>query len=380
MNAKKLRRLGVLVGGGDAPGVNPAIRGTVYRAADAGIEMVGLWDGWAGLLDDAIEHAWTLERAEARTWYRDGGSLLGASRTNPFHCVDGDGDVRRDRSSEVLANVERLGLDGVIALGGEDTLAVAKRLHDAGLPVIGVPKTVAKDLAETDYTLGFDTAVRTAAESIERSRTPAGSHHWVQVVEVMGRFAGHLALWAGAAGGASITLIPEQPFELQRIAKLLNERLHPEHRDRRFPRYALLVAAEGARPAGGEPIATEPGLDDFGRPRLGGIAVFLADWIKRETPHDARALALGHVQRGGAPSHVDRVMGWMFGVAAVEAAITGAWGRMVAARGYVPECEIVLPSLADAVARIATLDVARFYDVERYTITSRIAPRIEPRA
>jgi 6-phosphofructokinase len=376
MNAKKLRRLGILVGGGDAPGVNAAIRGAVYRAADDGVEVVGLWDGWAGLLDDAVDHAWTLERAEVRTWYRDGGSLLGASRTNPFHCGSGKSEPKRDRSSEVLTNVERLGLDGVIALGGEDTLAVARRLFDAGLPVVGIPKTVAKDVAETDYTLGFDTAVRTASELIERSRTPAGSHHWVQVVEVMGRFAGHLALWAGAAGGASITLVPEKPFELKRIAKLLNERLHPEHHDRRFPRYAVLVAAEGARPVDGEPVALDPGLDDFGRPRLGGIAAFLADWIKRETPHDARALALGHLQRGGAPSHVDGVMGWFFGVAAVEAALGGAWGRMVGARGFVPECDVVLPTLADAIARIATLDVARFYDEERYAITSRVAPRI----
>ena len=364
MTRKDIRRIGVLTGGGDAPGLNPAIRSLVYRAADDKIEVVGIYDGWEGLLDGFAEHTWVLDPHTVRTWDRDGGTNLGSSRTNPFkHKVDGK---KVDRSAEVLRNLEALGLDGLCAIGGEDTLGVASKLADLGAPVVGIPKTIDKDLSATDYTLGFDTSVRTVAEVVERSRTPAGSHHWVQVVEVMGRHAGHLALWSGLAGGAYIILIPEVPFDLRRVFELLDERLSMRHRDRKFPRYAVVVAAEGAVPRGGHEITVDGDKDEFGHTRLGGIGAWLAEKIRTDTAHDARAVALGHPQRGGPPSPVDRHMGWLYGIAAVEALQKNEWGKMVSARGVAPACDISLVPIADAVAKLNLVDVDRHYDAHRY--------------
>ncbi len=361
-----IRRIGVLTGGGDAPGLNPALRAVTYRAADDGIEVIGIYDGGEGLLDGFVEHTWLLDPPTVRTWDRDGGTNLGSSRTNPFRHASGDGG-KRDRSAEVLRNIEALRLDSLIAIGGEDTLGVAKKLAELGAPVVGIPKTIDKDLSATDYTLGFDTSVRTVAEIIERSRTPAGSHHWVQVVEVMGRHAGHLAFWSGLAGGAFLILIPEHPFDFARVKELLDERLSRRTpSDRRYPQYAVVVAAEGAVPQGGHEITIDGATDEFGHTKLGGIGAWLAEKIRNDTDHDARSVALGHVQRGGPPSPVDRAMGWLFGVAAVEAIHKKAWGKMVSARGVAPACDISLASLADAVARLNLVDVARYYDTRRY--------------
>lgn len=368
IRTKAIRRIGVLTGGGDAPGLNPAIRAVVYRAADDGIEVVGLHDGWASLLNENLEETWKLDVSTVRRWDRDGGTNLGSSRTNPFRYQHGKNLV--DRSREAFKNIGALGLDGLVAIGGEDTLGVAKGLSEMGAPVVGIPKTIDKDLAATDYTLGFDTSVRTVAEIVERSRTPAGSHHWVQVVEVMGRTAGHLAFWAGMAGGAYLTLVPEHPFRLDRVYKLLDERLGTGRRDRRSPRYAVVVVAEGAMPEGGHEFVVDGEKDAFGHTRLGGIGAWLAEKIRAETEHDARAVALGHPQRGGAPSTVDRNMGWLFGTAAVEALINNQWGKMVSARGIAPACEISLVPLRDATRELNLLDVARYYDPMRY------APRL----
>jgi ATP-dependent phosphofructokinase / diphosphate-dependent phosphofructokinase len=361
---KKIKRIGVLTGGGDAPGLNPAIRSLVYRAADDDIEVVGLYDGWEGLLDGFSEHTWVLDPLTVRTWDRDGGTNLGSSRTNPFKHKSGE--TRVDRSDEVLRNIERLGLDGLVAIGGEDTLGVARRLGEKGAPVVGIPKTIDKDLSATDYTLGFDTSVHTVAEIVERSRTPAGSHHWVQVVEVMGRHAGHLALWAGLAGGAFMILLPEHPFEMKKVYQLLDERLTVRHRDRKYPRYAVVVVAEGAVPKGGHEITVDQAKDEFGHARLGGIGSWLAEKIRKDTSHDARAVALGHPQRGGPPSPVDRAMGWLFGVAAVEAVVGNHWGKMVSARGIAPACDISLVNLVDATSKLNLVDVEKYYDTERY--------------
>lgn len=361
---EKIKRIGVLTGGGDAPGLNPAIRSLVYRAAEDGIEVVGIYDGWEGLLDGFAEHTWVLDPHTVRTWDRDGGTNLGSSRTNPFKHKQGDRRV--DRSGEVIKNIKELGLDGLVAIGGEDTLGVAKKLADLGAPVCGIPKTIDKDLSGTDYTLGFDTSVRTVAEIIERSRTPAGSHHWVQVVEVMGRHAGHLAFWAGVAGGSFLTLIPEYPFETKRVYELLDERLSVKHRDRKYPRYAVVVVAEGAVPKGGHEVTVDGEKDDFGHTRLGGIGAWLAEKIRKETTHDARAVALGHPQRGGPPSPVDRHMGWLYGIAAVEAVIRNEWGMMVSSRGVAPACDISLVPLAKATEKLNLVDVDRYYDTNRY--------------
>ncbi len=358
-----VRRIGVLTGGGDAPGLNPAIRAVVWKAAELGIEAVGIYDGWRGMMDGGDEPV-PLDVEKVRYWDLDGGTHLGSSRTNPFnHKVDGQ---RVDASEQVLRNFERLGLDALVPIGGEDTLGVAAKLAKKGAPVVGIPKTIDKDLGGTDYTLGFDTSLRTCVDIIERSRTPAGSHHWVQVVEVMGRHAGHLALWSGLAGGAYITLIPEAPFEVQKVLKLLDERLSRGKKDRRLPRYAVIVVAEGALPSGGHEITVEQKVDAFGHARLGGIGAWLSEQIRATTPWDSRAVALGHPQRGGTPSPIDRIMGHLFGSAAVEACIMGTWGKMVSARGIAPACHLSLVDLDEATKGLNLVDVAHHYNIERY--------------
>src|SRR6187397_1638226 len=245
------KRVGVLTGGGDAPGLNPAIKGLVYRGSELGLEVIGLFDGWRSLMNPAPD-VLPLDGETVRRWDRDGGTNLGPSRTNPFKQLNEEG-APGDRSHEVIENIERLKLDAVVVCGGEDTLGVAATLAQRGVPIVGVPKTIDKDLAGTDYTLGFDTALRNISEIIERSRTPAGSHGWVQVVEVMGRHAGHLALWSGVAGQAHVILIPEHPFRYERIFELISARhgdIDPLHRRTQRPRYSVIVVAEGAREEG----------------------------------------------------------------------------------------------------------------------------------
>jgi 6-phosphofructokinase len=362
-----VKRIGVLTGGGDAPGLNPAIKGLVYRASEHGIEVVGLYDGWRSLLDPLTETL-PLDRAMVRRWDRDGGTNLGSSRTNPFKVV-GDNGERVDRSCEVLANIERLGLSAIVACGGEDTLGVAARLSEKGIAVVGVPKTIDKDLAGTDYTLGFDTALRNVTEVIERSRTPAGSHGWVQVIEVMGRHAGHLALWSGAAGQADLILIPEHPFRYEKIYKHLKQRMGDTialPHDTRRPRYSVIVVAEGAMAEDGGLITVDDRQDAFGHARLGGIGEVLSKKIMSETPYEARSAMLGHPQRGGHPSPVDRIMGLLFGARAADAVADNEFGKMVSARGIAPACELSLVEISTVLGRLNTVDVERHYDTERY--------------
>src|SRR5437870_2452315 len=264
-------RVGVLTGGGDAPGLNPAIKGLVYRGSQLGLEVFGLFDGWRGLLNPLPE-VLPLNRQAVRRWDRDGGTNLGSSRTNPFKQLTAAG-TSHDRSGEVIANIEKLELDALVVCGGEDTLGVAAKLSEKGVAVVGVPKTIDKDLAGTDYTLGFDTALRNVTEVIERSRTPAGSHGWVQVIEVMGRHAGHLALWSGVAGQAHLILIPEHPFRYERIFDHLKTRLGDMDLARglsRRPRYSVIVISEGAYAEDGEMVTIDDRHDAFGHRRLGG--------------------------------------------------------------------------------------------------------------
>src|SRR5215467_313238 len=302
------RRVGVLTGGGDAPGLNPAIKGLVYRGSELGVEVIGLYDGWRSLLNPLPE-VLPLDRNTVRRWDRDGGTNLGSSRTNPFKHVNKEGESV-DRSPEVIENIRQLSLDGIVACGGEDTLGVAAKLAPRGVNVVGIPKTIDKDLPGTDYTLGFDTALRNITEVIERSRTPAGSHGWVQIIEVMGRHAGHLALWSGIAGQSHLILIPECPFSYERVFSLLKDRLGESHLSRgpsRKPRYSVIVVAEGARAEDGEMITIDDQHDAFGHVRLGGIGEVLARRIANGTPYEARAVVLGHPQRGGPPSPIDRI-------------------------------------------------------------------------
>jgi len=360
-------RVGVLTGGGDAPGLNPAIKGLVYRGSELGLEVFGLLDGWRSLLDP-LPDVLPLNRETVRRWDRDGGTNLGSSRTNPFRQLMEDGGSQ-DRSGEVIENIKKLGLDAVVACGGEDTLGVAARLAQFDVRVVGVPKTIDKDIAGTDYTLGFDTALRNVSEVIERSRTPAGSHGWVQIIEVMGRHAGHLALWSGVAGQANIILIPEHPFRYERVFQMLKDRLGKPGLSRgasQRPRYAVIVVAEGARAEDGEMITIDDRHDTFGHARLGGIGDVLARRIASETPYESRAVILGHPQRGGPPSTIDRIMGLMFGARAAEAVAENKFGTMVSARGIAPACELSLVDISIALGKISLVNVDRDYDINRY--------------
>ena len=246
---------------------------------------------------------------------------------------------------------------------------MAARLVAHGVNVVGIPKTIDKDLPGTDYTLGFDTALRNISEVIERSRTPAGSHGWVQIIEVMGRHAGHLALWSGVAGQAHIILIPECPFRYQRVFQILSDRLgHPELSRglSQRPRYAVIVIAEGARADDGEMVTIDDRHDAFGHIRLGGIGDVLARRISADTLYEARAVMLGHPQRGGSPSPIDRIMGLMFGARAAEAVAEAEFGKMVSARGIAPACELLLVDISTVSGKIATVDLDHDYDLDRY--------------
>jgi 6-phosphofructokinase 1 len=310
-------RVGVLTGGGDCPGLNAVIRAVVRRGVrDHSFEFVGFRDGWRGPLEGLTME---LGIAQCRGILPRGGTILGSSRTNPFKI---DGGVER-----IQENLTSLGVDALVAIGGEDTLGVATRLSELGVDVVGVPKTIDNDLSGTDFTFGFDTAVNIATEAIDRLHTTAESHHRVLVVEVMGRHAGWIALHAGIAGGASAVLIPEQPFDIEKLC---------EHVETRFEtHYApIIVVSEGAVPAeGGDMTLVSGEKDAFGHVRLGGIGDRLAGEIEARTGKEARAVVLGHIQRGGTPTAFDRWLATRFGLHAIDAVADKEFGTMVALRG-----------------------------------------------
>jgi ATP-dependent phosphofructokinase / diphosphate-dependent phosphofructokinase len=329
-------RVGVLTGGGDCPGLNAVIRAIVRKGIDSyGHEIVGFRDGWRGPLE-SLHSELTIE--STRGILPRGGTILGTSRTNPMKADDGPQRVR-----EALHD---LGLGGLIAIGGEDTLGAAAALHaDHGVDVVGVPKTIDNDLAATDVTFGFDTALQVATEAIDRLHTTAESHHRVLVVEVMGRHAGWIALYSGLAGGADVILIPERPFDIEEVCALIQRR---HSRGRVF---SIVVAAEGAVPAEGTMETVAGATDEFGHARLGGIGHRLEAEIEGRTGFETRAVVLGHTQRGGTPTAYDRVLATRLGVAAIDAAEEGRWGMMPSLRGT----RIELVPLADAVAELRTV-------------------------
>jgi phosphofructokinase-like protein len=340
-------RIGVLTGGGDCPGLNAVIRAIVRKGIDGyGHAIIGFRDGWRGPLENAYEEL-TIE--STRGILPRGGTILRSSRTNPMKNSNGPERIR-----ETLA---MLHLDGLIAIGGEDTLGAAARLHgDHGLAILGVPKTIDNDLGGTDMTFGFDTAVQIATEAIDRLHTTAESHNRVMIVEVMGRHAGWIALHSGLAGGADVILIPERPFDVDEVCRLIRRR----HARGRF--FSIVVVAEGAMPKEGTMETVARGKDDFGHERLGGIGQRLEREIEERTGFEARATVLGHIQRGGTPTAFDRVLATRLGLAAMDAAHAGRWGYMPALRG--PRIELV--PLSEAVADLRLVPPEEYEAAETF--------------
>jgi len=342
-------RIGILTGGGDCPGLNAAIRAVVLTAClRHGDDVVGYLDGWKGVLEDERVE---LDVARCRDILVQGGTILGTSRTNPF-TVEGGPERVRD-------NLVARRVDALVAVGGEDTLGVAQRLGAYGVHAVGVPKTIDNDLSGTEVTFGFDTAVQTATEAIDRLRTTAESHHRVIVCEVMGRHVGWIATSAGIAGGAAEILVPEIPFDLDQVC----ERLQRRHRAGQFS--SIVVISEGAVPVEGPDAesarAATSGapVDQFGHARLGGIGSWLAEEVERRTGFEARVTILGHIQRGGSPSAFDRVLATRFGVEAVAAVHDGDFGMMVALQAG----DIVRVPIAEAVAQAKSVDLDLYRNV-----------------
>jgi 6-phosphofructokinase 1 len=342
-------RVGVLTGGGDCPGLNAVIRALVRRGTqEYGYEFIGFRDGWRGPLEgDTIP----LDVQAVRGILPRGGTILGTSRTNPL--TESASDGGRPGVDRIKDNLAGLGVDALVAIGGEDTLGVATALHANGVAVVGVPKTIDNDLGATDYTFGFDTAVNIAMEAIDRLHTTAESHHRALIVEVMGRHAGWIALHAGLAGGANVILIPEKPFSVDKVCEYVEHRFQT--------RYApIVVVAEGARPAEEELALSDERLDAFGHVRLGGMGQMLAAEIEKRTGKEARCTVLGHIQRGGTPTAFDRVLASRFGIHAIDAVHDGTFGMMVALRGT----QITRVPLAEATREAKLVPPERYAEVE----------------
>ena len=338
-------RVGVLTGGGDCPGLNAVIRAVVRKGAkEYGYEFVGFRDGWKGPLEGITM---PLDIPAVRGILPRGGTILGSSRTNPIKI---EGGVER-----IERNLADLGVDALIAIGGEDTLGVATKLAEHGLPVVGVPKTIDNDLNATDYTFGFDTAVTIATEAIDRLHTTAESHHRVLVIEVMGRHAGWIALHSGMAGGANVILIPEVPFDLDQVCGWVEQRFESQYAP-------IICVAEGALPKDGDLITKDATVDAFGHVKLSGIGDWLAGAIEQRTGKESRAAVLGHIQRGGTPTAFDRVLATRFGLNAIDAVKDGDSGKMVALRGT----DIVRVPLHEATGELKTVPIARYEEAAAF--------------
>lgn len=336
-------KIGILTGGGDCPGLNAVIRAVVRKSLQSGNEVIGIREGWKGLLENNYSK---LDRETISGILHRGGTILGTSRTNIYKIENGEEIVKN--------NLAKSGIDAIVAIGGEDTLGIASKLYKAGVKVVGVPKTIDNDLNATDFTFGFDTAVNIATEAIDRLHTTAESHNRVIVVEVMGRHAGWIAIWAGIAGGADIILVPEKPFNIDEVCSVLTKR-HASGKS-----FSIVVVSEGAKlqtedeaDKDGSFILSSMKKDAFGHVRLGGIGNVLADEIEKRTGYETRATILGHIQRGGSPTAYDRVLATRFGVFAAELVNKGDWGKMAALRGN----EIIAVELAEATGKLKTVDL-----------------------
>jgi len=357
-------RLAVLTGGGDCPGLNGAIKWVTKTALDpflakkrsVKLDVIGIRNGWKGLVEvnpdsreSMAQNTRRLNEEIVRTWDRYGGTNLGTSRTNPFN-------PKNDTSAKVMENIARLGIDVIVAIGGEDTLGVASKLFRLGVKTIGIPKTIDGDLVGTDYSLGFDSAVNIIMEEIDRLRTTAGSHNRIFVVETMGRHAGWLALHGGECSGAYIILIPECPFDMQRVFGLLEERHGREGQ------YSIIVVSEGATMTADREFYKDNKVDQFGHRSLGGIAAYIAKEIEGKTGFETRHVILSHLQRGGSPSARDRLMARWFGIAAVDMIVHEDFGQMVSYR----HGEITSVPMKDVTDHLNLIDLDKHYDIERY--------------
>ena len=342
-----MKRIGVLTGGGDAPGLNAVIRAITRKANNSGVEVIGFLEGWRGIIQG---NSMPLNWANTDNILMLGGTILGSSRTNPFK---GDGNVEK-----INANLVRFDLDAFIAIGGDDTLGAAYRLFsEQNFPAVGVPKTIDNDLSATDYTFGFDTAVNAAVRAIDALSTTAQAHRRVMVVEIMGRNAGWITAATGIASGADVCLVPERSYSIKDVvAPLLENR-------KKGKKYNIVAVAEGAKLKSGN-IVQDESVDEFGHIRLGGIAPMLAKMIEKETGLEARHVVLGHLQRGGSPSSFDRILGTRMGLKACEIALNGDFGKMAALKGM----DIVAVSLEEAVGKLKLLSGAFLSVIDEFTV------------
>lgn len=345
-------KIGVLTGGGDCPGLNAVIRAVVRKSIQNGHEMIGIREGWKGLIENNFL---PLGLDSISGILHRGGTILGTSRTNIYKINGGEETVKK--------NLADTGIEALVAIGGEDTLGIASKLYKAGINVVGVPKTIDNDLNATEYTFGFDTAVNIATEAIDRLHTTAESHNRVIVVEVMGRHAGWIAVHAGMAGGADMILVPEKPFNIDEVCESLTKR------HGRGKSFSIVVVSEGAKlqteeasDKDGSFVLSSMKKDAFGHVRLGGIGNLLAEEIEKRTGFETRATVLGHIQRGGSPTAFDRVLATRFGVFAAELVQNGKYGYMAALKGN----EIVAVSLEEAVGELKTIDMELYKVAETF--------------
>ncbi|MBN2119449.1 MAG: 6-phosphofructokinase [Candidatus Omnitrophica bacterium] len=336
-------RVGILTGGGDCPGLNAVIRAATRSALNNSWEVVGIKNGWKGLLEKETQ---ILDMRSISGILHRGGTILGTSRTNPYK-NEGDSEIAKN-------NFKELNLDALIAIGGEDTLGVANKLSEEGLNIVGVPKTIDNDLNATDYTFGFDTAVNIATECIDRLHTTAESHHRLMVVEVMGRHAGWIATFSGLAGGADVILIPEIPINVAEVCQII------KNRHARGKNFSIIVVAEGAKFSKSQEILQDGELDEFGHVKLGGIGQKLAKLIETNTGFETRVVVLGHIQRGGTPTAYDRILATRYGVKAMELVFNKKFGRMAALKGN----HIVDVPLKEAIAELKTVD-EKIYEIAK---------------
>ncbi len=341
-----MKRAGVLTGGGDSPGINAALRSIVRFGAKHGVEVVGFLEGWRGPLENLVQ---PLAMPDVSGILQVGGTILGTSRTNPFR-VDGGAE-------RVLENLKRNRLDFLIVIGGDDTMGVAHRLAGLGQNVIGIPQTIDNDIAFTDYSLGFCSALQAVTDAMDRLHTTAASHHRVLILEVMGRDAGWLSLLGGVAGGADVILIPERRFDVESIFRRIQQR------EAQKKRFSIIIVAEGSRPEGHEgQVVAEAEVDAFGHVRLGGIGQYLANQLSDRMHAPVRVTNLAYLQRGGSPAPFDRILATRFGAAAIEFALEGTFDVMTAIQGM----RIVPVPLADALSKPRPIEDWLLYLVDLF--------------